>query len=81
MYSSFFPENYSAFLAEIQAANSRVFSLNLERPHFLKVQFLYLGHPSAKECHMIVMLHKECKLILSEQWILRIASLYFLCFV
>jgi hypothetical protein len=21
----------------------------------LKVQFLYLGHPSAKECHMIVM--------------------------
>ncbi|XP_076095546.1 protein pigeon-like [Mytilus galloprovincialis] len=52
-------ETYSAYLAEIRAANSRVFSLNLERPHFLKIQFLYLGQPSAKECHMIVMLHKE----------------------
>lgn len=61
MYIFIVPETYSAYLAEIQAESSRVFSLNLERPHFMKIQFLYSGQPSTKECHMIVMLHKECK--------------------
>ncbi|ESO95702.1 hypothetical protein LOTGIDRAFT_160255 [Lottia gigantea] len=55
-------DKYSAFLAELQATGERVFSLNLERPNFLKVQFLY---PSGKEvnttreAHMLVFLHKE----------------------
>lgn len=50
---------YTAFIAEIQVSNTRVFSLNLERSYFLKVQFLYSSQVSDKECHMIVMLHKE----------------------
>ena len=54
-------ETYAAFLAEIKASNTRVFSLNLERPHFLKVQFLYENPASDRESHMIVMLHRECR--------------------
>ncbi|KAL3853844.1 hypothetical protein ACJMK2_017344, partial [Sinanodonta woodiana] len=50
---------YSAFLAEIKAKNTRVFSLNLERPLFLKAQFLYVDSDSDKESRMIVLLHKE----------------------
>ncbi|OWF35045.1 protein pigeon-like [Mizuhopecten yessoensis] len=50
---------YTAFIAEIQVSNTRVFSLNLERSYFLKVQFLYSSQVSDKECHMIVMLHRE----------------------
>ncbi|XP_033745955.1 protein pigeon-like isoform X2 [Pecten maximus] len=50
---------YTAFIAEIQVSNTRVFSLNLERSNFLKVQFLYSSQVSDKECHMIVMLHRE----------------------
>ncbi|XP_060084414.1 protein pigeon-like [Ylistrum balloti] len=50
---------YTAFIAEIQVAITRVFSLNLERSYFLKVQFLYSSQISDKECHMIVMLHRE----------------------
>nr|XP_022297061.1 protein pigeon-like isoform X2 [Crassostrea virginica] len=50
---------YSVFLAEIQATTTRVFSLNLERPQFIKVQFLYDSQESDRESHLIVMLHRE----------------------
>ncbi|KAK3579419.1 hypothetical protein CHS0354_029728 [Potamilus streckersoni] len=50
---------YSVFLAEIKAKNARVFSLNLERPMFLKAQFLYIDSDSDKESRMIVFLHRE----------------------
>jgi len=54
-------EVYSAFLAEIKAPSPRVFSLNLERQTFIKVQFLYEDKPAEKETNMLVMLHKECE--------------------
>ena len=63
-------EKYSAYLAEIKAESPRVFSLNLERQTFIKVQFLYedkrVGERMMKkeETFMLVMLHKECKSIL-----------------
>ena len=53
-------ETYNAFLAELQA-QKRVFSLNLERHTFIKVQFVYTDTGSGKETYMLVMLHKECK--------------------
>ncbi|XP_046354825.2 uncharacterized protein LOC124134166 isoform X1 [Haliotis rufescens] len=55
-------EMYRAYLAELQALETRVFSLNLERRNFLKVQFLYasLSDQSApRESHLLVFLHKE----------------------
>ncbi|WAR24955.1 GSAP-like protein [Mya arenaria] len=52
-------ETYSAYLAEIKAMSPRVFSLNLERQTFIKVQFLYEDKPAEKEANMIVMLHRE----------------------
>uniref|UniRef100_K1S5G6 Protein pigeon n=1 Tax=Magallana gigas TaxID=29159 RepID=K1S5G6_MAGGI len=50
---------YTVFLAEIQATSTRVFSLNLERQQFIKVQFLYDIQESDRESHLIVMLHRE----------------------
>ncbi|XP_062594543.1 protein pigeon-like isoform X3 [Saccostrea cucullata] len=50
---------YSVFLAETQATSTRVFSLNLERQHFIKVQFLYDSQTSDRESHLMVMLHRE----------------------
>ncbi|XP_052285833.1 protein pigeon-like isoform X10 [Dreissena polymorpha] len=52
-------ETYNAYLAEIKAANPRVFSLNLERHTFIKVQFLFEDKPVEKETYMLVMLHRE----------------------
>ncbi|KAL4225882.1 hypothetical protein ACF0H5_013870 [Mactra antiquata] len=52
-------EKYNAFIAEIKAKNPRVFSLNLVRETFLKVQFLYEDKPAEKETFLLVMLHKE----------------------
>ncbi|XP_045167319.2 protein pigeon-like isoform X2 [Mercenaria mercenaria] len=52
-------EKYSAYLAELKAQSPRVFSLNLERQTFLKVQFLYEDKPVEKETYMLVMLHRE----------------------
>ncbi|GAB1609114.1 Hypothetical predicted protein, partial [Argonauta hians] len=56
---------YTAFLAEILTPN-RLFSLNIERVNFLKVQFLHLttkaGQDSDmfdREAYMLVFLHKE----------------------
>ena len=54
-------DKYSAYIAEVRAQNSRVFSLNLERECFLKVQFLYDDRPAERDTCMLVMLHKECK--------------------
>lgn len=51
-------ETYNAYIAELQA-HRRVFSLNLERYTFIKVQFLYTDSTSDKETYMLVMLHKE----------------------
>ena len=54
---------YKAYVAEIQPQNT-VFYLNLERQHYLKLQFLYgqyKGHVTSRESHLIVFLHKECK--------------------
>lgn len=60
---------YTAFLAEILEPN-RLFSLNIERINFLKVQFLHLttgpgqgNEMLEREAYMLVFLHKECKLI------------------
>ncbi|CAL1531807.1 unnamed protein product [Lymnaea stagnalis] len=53
---------YQAYLAELQSVEKNVFSLNMERSTFLKVQFLYptqQGQPHNKESHMLVFLHKE----------------------
>ncbi|KAK7102915.1 protein pigeon-like [Littorina saxatilis] len=56
---------YQAFLAELQSLDPRVFSLNLQRHCFLKVQFLYPDATppsrsgSARHSYMVVMLHKE----------------------
>ncbi|XP_067683357.1 protein pigeon-like isoform X2 [Haliotis asinina] len=55
-------EVYQAYLAELQASDTRVFSLNLERSNFLKVQFLYSSHSdqsAPRESHLLVFLHKE----------------------
>ena len=66
---------YQAFLAELQSTEPRVFSLNLKRHSFLKVQFLYpdvnptsgsrsgsgSGSSFPRHSCMIVMLHKECQ--------------------
>ncbi|XP_046548624.1 gamma-secretase-activating protein-like [Haliotis rubra] len=55
-------EMYQAYLAELQASDYRVFSLNLERRSFLKVQFLYSSHSdqsAPRESHLLVFLHKE----------------------
>lgn len=56
-----FADIYTVFLAEIQATSTRVFSLNLERQQFIKVQFLYDIQESDRESHLIVMLHRECE--------------------
>lgn len=66
-----FSEKYSAFLAEIKAESPRVFSLNLERQVFIKVQFLYEDKRTddrvkKEETYMLVMLHKECKYCIIE---------------
>ncbi|XP_076447468.1 protein pigeon-like [Babylonia areolata] len=54
---------YQAFLAELQSLDTRVFSLNLQRHAFLKVQFLYpegtASGSASRHSHMVVMLHKE----------------------
>ncbi|KAL8623013.1 hypothetical protein ACOMHN_067319 [Nucella lapillus] len=63
---------YQAFLAELQSLDTRVFSLNLQRYAYLKVQFLYpdptptpatgassASSPSSRHSYMVVMLHKE----------------------
>ncbi|XP_056000277.1 protein pigeon-like isoform X3 [Ostrea edulis] len=50
---------YSVFLAEIQAKSTRVFSLNIERQQFIKVQFLYDSQASDRESHLLLMLHRE----------------------
>lgn len=56
---------YTAFLAEILEPN-RLFSLNIERINFLKVQFLHLmpepgqgNEMLEREAYMLVFLHKE----------------------
>ncbi|XP_036368768.1 protein pigeon isoform X2 [Octopus sinensis] len=56
---------YTAFLAEILTPN-RLFSLNIERVNFLKVQFLHLTNKTGQEsefsdrqAYMLVFLHKE----------------------
>ncbi|XP_059179604.1 protein pigeon-like [Physella acuta] len=53
---------YQAFLAELQSVDNIVFSLNMERTTFLKVQFLYSlqpGHSHHRDSEMLVFLHKE----------------------
>lgn len=67
---------YTAFLAEILEPN-RLFSLNIERINFLKVQFLHLttapgqgNEMLEREAYMLVFLHKECKLIYISQFLL-----------
>ena len=67
-------ETYSAFIAELQAQR-RVFSLNLERHAFIKVQFLYTEGSSTKETYMLVMLHKECKFVSLQNLIVYILGL------
>lgn len=59
----FFPDVYQAYLAELQSMDKTVFSLNMERHTFLKVQFLYPDQPRQslnKDSDMLVFLHKEC---------------------
>nr|KAI8739763.1 protein pigeon-like [Biomphalaria glabrata] len=53
---------FQAYLAELQSAEKNVFSLNMERSTFLKVQFLYPEQTKSshsKESDMLVFLHKE----------------------
>ncbi|BFZ09054.1 hypothetical protein BsWGS_12093 [Bradybaena similaris] len=53
---------YQAYLAELQSVDKTVFSLNMERDTFLKVQFLYPDQPRQslnKDSDMLVFLHKE----------------------
>ena len=53
-------------MAEIQPQNT-VFYLNLERQHYLKLQFLYgqyKGRVTSRESHLLVFLHKECKFVI-----------------
>lgn len=41
-----------------------MFYLNLERPHYLKLQFLYgqyKGKLSPRESQLLIFLHKECE--------------------
>lgn len=59
----FIVDVYEAFLAQLQSADKVIFSLNMERPTFLKVQFLYPDQPSNqnRESAMLVFLHKECE--------------------
>ena len=67
-----FTEIYRAFLAEIQP-QSRVFYLNLERPYYLGLQFLYGQYKRNvphRESHLIVFLHRNCKLLRSNKLIL-----------
>ncbi|KAK7496728.1 hypothetical protein BaRGS_00012135 [Batillaria attramentaria] len=56
-------EEYQAFLTELQSLDTRVFSLNLKRSVFLKVQFLYpennTSSASSRDSCMLVFLHKE----------------------
>ncbi|XP_064605343.1 protein pigeon-like isoform X2 [Liolophura sinensis] len=51
---------YRAYFAEI-SPQRLVFSLNIERPNYLKVQFLYgtAGGAVEKMAHMLLFLHKE----------------------
>ncbi|XP_041349870.1 gamma-secretase-activating protein-like isoform X2 [Gigantopelta aegis] len=61
---------FQAYLVELQASDSRVFSLNLEKSCFLKVQFLYPGHGEQmllKEAFLLVFLHKESVALYSIQ--------------
>lgn len=66
---TFIPDVYQAFLAELQSSDTRVFSLNLQRSAFLKVQFLHpdvnisSGSNTSRDSHMLVFLHKECRFI------------------
>ncbi|GFR93996.1 protein pigeon [Elysia marginata] len=53
---------FQGFLAELQSIEKIVYSLNMERSTFLKVQFLYpdqQGQTHSRESSMLVFLHKE----------------------
>ncbi|GFO44963.1 protein pigeon [Plakobranchus ocellatus] len=53
---------FQGFLAELQSVDKIVYSLNMERSTFLKVQFLYpdqQGQTHSRESSMLVFLHKE----------------------
>ncbi|KAH9496359.1 hypothetical protein Btru_010715 [Bulinus truncatus] len=53
---------FQAYLAELQSADKNVFSLNMERTTFIKVQFLYPDQHKqshSKDSEMLVFLHKE----------------------
>ncbi|XP_012937680.1 gamma-secretase-activating protein [Aplysia californica] len=57
-----FKDVYQAYLAELQSVEKIVYSLNIDRSSFIKVQFLYAdqqGQEHSRESNMLVFLHKE----------------------